>query len=138
VWARCAAAIERSRLAMEDELSRCISFRRSSTRAKNWRIDVLLSGEIAKRAEQPVAAPALGAAWLGADVLSRRALGGTRKPAVYQHACDVAGVGKALDRGRENLDYNPAAAPDQGGGIVNKGRGDFDSECLHFDGLRHI
>ena len=60
----------------------------------------------------------------------------TERAAARQHASDVAGIGKAFDRGADHLDYHPAGTRGEGGGIIDKGGGNFISEGLHFECLR--
>jgi len=62
--------------------------------------------------------------------------GALERAAAGQDAGDIACIGKALDRGVENLDYDPAGADCEGGRVVHEGGRNFQSEGLHFSSLR--
>jgi hypothetical protein len=62
--------------------------------------------------------------------------GALQGAAARQDASDIAGIGKALDRGGQNLDYDPARADREGGGVIHEGGRNFKSEGLHFGSLR--
>lgn len=53
-----------------------------------------------------------------------------------EHAGNVAGIGDAIDRPHRQPDNGPAKAGHEGGGVVDEGGGDINSEGLHFAGLQ--
>jgi hypothetical protein len=61
--------------------------------------------------------------------------GAPQGAAAGQDASDIAGIGKALDRGGQNLDYDPARADREGGSVIHEGGRNFKSEGLHFGPL---
>src|SRR4029079_7041387 len=90
-------------------------------------------GEVAKGREAPKQAePAAfmtDEATVGAPHPEGRA-------ALGEHAGNVAGVCDAIDRRHRELEGGPAKAGHEGGGVIDEGGDDINSEGLHFAGLR--
>jgi AcrR family transcriptional regulator len=58
------------------------------------------------------------------------------RAAFGEHAGNVARIGDAIDRRHHDLEDGPAKAGHEGGGVIKEGRGNINSEGLHFAGLR--
>ena len=58
------------------------------------------------------------------------------RAALGEHAGNVAGVCDAIDRRHRELEGGPAKAGHEGGGVIDEGGDDINSEGLHFAGLR--
>src|SRR6185437_1395953 len=145
IWARPAAAIERSRLAIGEAPSPCAPISASINRISNSRMDRLASGQFAKemqaaeQAAMPARAMRLGrvAAEHAPGVTDLLARGAALCPLV-EDACHVTGFGDALDRCHHNVSSDPGKTVHEREGIANKGGRDLGREGLHLSYLRVI
>src|SRR5581483_776307 len=134
LWAWCAAAIERSRLASGEGVSPLNSPSRPRKRVSKSAM-ASPSGQVAQAAQREQAvAPAAPPVGPGrTESLAKRL---PERMAAGQHARDIAGIGKAFDRPVENLDYDPDGPAGQRCGVVEEGGRNFKAEGLHFGRLR--
>ena len=64
------------------------------------------------------------------------ALRGERSPPLGKNACDITGVGDALDRCHHDMSSDPAETVHESGRIVHESGCDPDNQRLHFVSLR--